>query len=375
MNCKLNLITASLLVASAPSMAANFAVGNANTDNLNQEKYECKRCTNTTGYSGSVDISAGYIDSDDVHAANALGTDQEGFVTAVSGDIEYQGEQGYQARIQAHQLGFENSTANISVGQKGLFNVDADYSLITTYQSGDAQSNLYYDDGMMVPGDTYVFELSQQREKVGIGADFNQDFYQGYVRFDTEDKTGYKSSSLVSPSPVNFGQRVDSTTDSFTAGAALTGQNWLTELSYFGSQYKNNTDHLSLPTYYDVYAATPDNQAHQVSLSGQYQLDRTVMSGRYIVGRMIQDDDLIQVAGNPIQNWDGEVDTTDANIRITSMLSNRLRVGGSYDYSNRENNSSVFEFQQYNFDSVSGTFKENVATDVERSTFKVNASY
>ena len=60
---------------------------------------------------------------------------------------------------------------------------------------------------------------------MGIGADFNQDYYQGYVRFDREEKTGYKSSSLVSPSPVNFGQRVDSTTDSFTAGAALTGEN------------------------------------------------------------------------------------------------------------------------------------------------------
>ncbi|GIU49380.1 MULTISPECIES: MtrB/PioB family decaheme-associated outer membrane protein [Shewanella] len=375
MNFKLNLITASLLLASAPAMAANFAVGNANTENLNQEKYECKRCTSSMGYSGSVDISAGYIDSDDVHAANAFGTDQDGFVTALSGDIEYQDENGYQARAQAHQLGFENSSASISVGQKGLFNVDADYSLITTYQSGDAQSNLYYDNGMMTSGETYVFELSQQREKVGIGADFKQDFYQGYVRFDSEDKTGYKSSSLVSPSPTNFGQRVDSTTDSFTAGAALTGDNWLTELSYFGSQYKNNTENLSLPTYYDVYSATPDNEAHQVSLSGQYQLDRTVMSGRFILGRMIQDDDLIQVAGNPIQNWDGEVDTTDANFRITSMLSNRLRVGGSYDYSNRENNSSVYEFQQYNFDSVSGTFKENVATDIERSTFKVNASY
>ncbi|MFC1520467.1 MtrB/PioB family decaheme-associated outer membrane protein, partial [Pseudomonadota bacterium] len=35
----------------------------------------------------------------------------------------------------------------------------------------------------------------------------------------------------------------------------------------------------------------------------------------------------------------------------------------------------VFEFQQYDFNSLSGSFKENVATDIERSSYKVNASY
>ncbi|MEZ9539259.1 MtrB/PioB family decaheme-associated outer membrane protein [Shewanella sp. 10N.286.51.B8] len=376
MNFKLNFITASLVIASAPAMAADFAVGKANTANVDQQKYQCQRCEANTGYNGSISVAAGYISSDDVHAANAFGTDQDGFVTAVSGDVNYQGDSGYQASIQANQLGFENSSANVSVGKAGLFSVDADYQLLTTYQSGDAQSQLYYDDGMMVPSDEpYTFELSQQREKMGFGAKVKQDFYQGYLRYETEDKSGYKSSSIVTPSPVNIGLVVDSTTDSFTAGAALTGDNWLTELSYFGSQYKNNVNDLSLPYSYDLYAATPDNEAHQVSLSGQYQLNRTVMSGRFIVGRMIQDDDLIQVAGNPIQNWDGEIDTTDASFNITSMLSNRLRLGASYDYSNRENNSSVFEFQQYDFNSLSGSFKENVATDIERSSYKVNASY
>ncbi|WP_144214387.1 MtrB/PioB family decaheme-associated outer membrane protein [Shewanella donghaensis] len=376
MNFKLNIITASLLVASAPALAANFAVGNANTANIDQQKYQCQRCEANTGYSGSVSVAAGYIDSDDVHAANTFGTDQDGFVTNVSGDVQYQGDDGYQASIQANQLGFENSSANVSVGKTGLFSVDADYQLLTTYQSGDAQSQLYYDDGMMVPSDEpYTFELSQQREKMGLGAKVKQDGYQAYLRYETEDKTGYKSSSIVTPNPVNIGLVVDSTTDSFTAGAALTGEKWLTELSYFGSQYKNNVNDLSLPYSYDLYAATPDNEAHQVSLSGQYQLDRTVMSGRFIVGRMIQDDDLIQMSGNPVQNWDGEIDTTDASFRVTSMLTNRFRLGGSYDYSNRENNSSVLEFQQYSFNSLNGTFKENVATDIERSTFKVNASY
>ncbi|AZG74924.1 MtrB/PioB family decaheme-associated outer membrane protein [Shewanella livingstonensis] len=376
MNFKLNIITASLLLASAPVLSANFAVSQANTTKVEQQNYQCQRCEVNSGYRGNVSVAAGYISRDDVHAANALGTDQDGFVATPNANVKYQNNDGYQAHLQTHQLGYENSFAEMSAGKAGLFNLDAGYQLITTYQSGDAQSNLYYDQGTLVnSAQPYGFELSQQREKFDIEADVKQDNYQGYVQFETEDKSGYTSSSIITPSPVNIGLVVDSTTDSFTAGAILNGANWITELSYFGSQYQNNAQDLSLTYQDDVYAAAPDNEAHQIALSGQYQLDSTVMSGRFIVGRMIQDDDLISMNGNPIQNWDGEIETTDATLKVSSMLSSRLRVGGSYDYSNRENNSSVFEFLQYTFNDLNDTFKENIATDIERSTYKLNAKY
>lgn len=124
-----------------------------------------------------------------------------------------------------------------------------------------------------------------------------------------------------------------------------------------------------------MYSAAPDNQAHQVSLSGQYQLDRTVMNGRIVSGRMIQDENLIQMSGNPLQNWDGQVDTLDGRFALTSMLTNRLRLGGSIDYSKRDNQSSSAEFAQYNFNSLTGAFRQNTPRDLERNTYKVNASY
>ncbi|MDO6777635.1 MtrB/PioB family outer membrane beta-barrel protein, partial [Shewanella sp. 3_MG-2023] len=110
-------------------------------------------------------------------------------------------------------------------------------------------------------------------------------------------------------------------------------------------------------------------------LSGQYQLNRTVMNGRIVTGRMIQDDNLIQVTGNPLQNWDGQIDTLDGRFALTSMLTNRLRLGGSVDYSKRDNKSSTAEFAQYNFNSLTGAFRQNTPQDIERNTYKVNASY
>ena len=377
MSFKLNVITLSILAMSGSSMAADFAVGNANTVNVNTSKYECQRCGDNSGYRGVVSVSAGYNDIDDVQAGNALGTAENGAIGAVSGDVAYRSNSGYQATMQAHQLGMDNSFASLTVGKVGRYQLALDYNSIKTFDAGDVQSQLWHDDGMLTPSEHInVFDLALEREKVGLGLEYGRDIFNGFVRYSQEAKTGYQSSSIVTPRPTNLGLPVDSTTKQWDAGVGLSGDNWLTELSYFGSFYENDMGDLSLPYFDDVFAATPDNQAHQLSLMGQYRQGGTVLSGRLISGRMIQDEDLIQMSGNPLQSWDGQIDTLEGNLAVTSMITPRLRVGGSIDYSERDNKSSVAEFiQQYSFDSVSGAFRQNEPQDIERNTYKVNGSY
>ncbi|NKF52805.1 MtrB/PioB family decaheme-associated outer membrane protein, partial [Shewanella sp. WXL01] len=345
MSFKLNMITLAMTFAATPAMAANFAVGNANTDAVNFGKYECKRCTQAQGYTGEVSVHAGYNNVDDIHAGNALGTAEDGAIGAVSGDVRYQNDEGYQAKLQAHQLGMDNGFARFSAGKSGVYSVNLDYDSIKTYQAGNVESPFWHNNGMLTPSDTMrVFDLAKQREKIGLGVELKQDLFDAYIGYSQEDKTGHQSSSLVAPNPINFGLPIDARTKQLDAGINVSGDNWLTELAYQGSYYENKMNHISLPHLYDVQAATPDNQAHQVSLSGQYQLNRTVMSGRVATGRMIQDEDLVNVSGSPLQSWDGQVDTLDGRFAISSMLTNRLRLGASFAYSDRDNQSSTAEF-------------------------------
>ncbi|QBF83381.1 MtrB/PioB family decaheme-associated outer membrane protein [Shewanella maritima] len=376
MSFKLNMITLAMTFAATPAMAANFAVGNANTDAVNFGKYECKRCTQAQGYTGEVSVHAGYNNVDDIHAGNALGTAEDGAIGAVSGDVRYQNDEGYQAKLQAHQLGMDNGFARFSAGKSGVYSVNLDYDSIKTYQAGNVESPFWHNNGMLTPSDTMrVFDLAKQREKIGLGVELKQDLFDAYIGYSQEDKTGHQSSSLVAPNPINFGLPIDARTKQLDAGINVSGDNWLTELAYQGSYYENKMNHISLPHLYDVQAATPDNQAHQVSLSGQYQLNRTVMSGRVATGRMIQDEDLVNVSGSPLQSWDGQVDTLDGRFAISSMLTNRLRLGASFAYSDRDNQSSTAEFTQYNYNSVTGTFRQNKPQDITRHTYKLNASY
>lgn len=377
MSFKINLITVSILVAvSGHSFAANFGVSNANTSHVKTSNYECNRCGENTDYSGKIDVAFGYNDIDDMHAGNALGTSEDGAIGSLSSDILFLNKSGYQAQITAHQLGFDNSFASLQIGDSGLYEVVLDYAAIKTIKADDVNSQLWHNDGMLTPStDVNTFNLALEREKLGIGVVFSQDAYNSFVSYSQEEKTGHSSSSIVTPSPINIGLPVNATTSQWDAGIGLNGDNWMSELSYSGSIYNNKISDLSLPYLNDVYAASPDSQAHQISLSGNYRFDQTVMSGRVATGRMIQDENLIQMSGNPLQSWDGQVNTTDGRFAVTSMMNNRLRLGGNIDYNKRDNQSSTAEFAQYNFNSLTGAFRQNTPLDYERKNYGINASY
>lgn len=378
MRFSLNLITLSLLALSGNAMAMDFSVANANTSKIKEGAYQCKRCVVNEGYQGQVSATAHYLEQNDIHAGNAFGTDKDGLASSVSGDVHYQNKAGYQAAMQAHQVGLDNSFITLTGEKAGVFELALDYQLSTRYQADDARSQYWYQDGMLTPVSApqyYQFDLLKQREVLGLAAEYQGSFYDAYASYQRQDKTGNREAVMFVQKPIAFGLPIDSTTDNMNLGMSFSGANWLADMQYNGSLYRNNIDSVSLPYAYDAYSATPDNEAHQVAFSGQYRLNATVMNGRVVVGRMIQDDDLVTVSNSPIQNWDGQVDTLDMHYGMSSMLSNRLRLGGSVDYSQRDNKGSQFDFMQYSYNNLSGAFKQNLPLDIDRTTVKVNASY
>ncbi|MGG7093912.1 MtrB/PioB family decaheme-associated outer membrane protein [Shewanella indica] len=376
MHMKLNLITIGLLTVSGSAMAANFSVHQANTAKVNTDAYQCNKCEAQLGASGEIGVSAGYTNTDDIRSGEHFGRGDEGAVGALNADVSLRNEKGHVTRFTAHDLGFDNGSASLSAKQSGVYQAQIDYQLLTTYDAS-AQTNLWHNQGLLTPSDELRnVNLGLERERIGMGVSYDMtDYFTALVDYQHETKTGNKRASLLAQSPINFVQPVDATTENVNAGFQLNGKNWSSELMYTGSFYRNDIDNLSLTYMSDVYAATPDNDAHQVSLSGQYLFDRTTVHGRVAMGRMIQDSNLIQMTGNPIQNWDGQVDTVDARLGFTTMLSPKWRLNGQLDYSDRDNESSVFEFTQLEFDSVSGSFKENVPLDIKRTGIKLQSNY
>ncbi|MEO5657368.1 MAG: MtrB/PioB family decaheme-associated outer membrane protein [Nitrospiria bacterium] len=100
----------------------------------------------------------------------------------------------------------------------------------------------------------------------------------------------------------------------------------------------------------------PDNQFHQVSTGGGYNLtDRTRVTADLALGRMIQDQEFLPYTVNPVlaasvtqplprNSLDGWIDTTLLNVRVASRPTPKLSVNAGYRYDDRANKTPRDEY-------------------------------
>ncbi|USD36406.1 MULTISPECIES: MtrB/PioB family decaheme-associated outer membrane protein [Ferrimonas] len=372
MRFRLNLITLALAGVSSVAMAGGYSLQEANTDKVNTDKWACKRCTVEYGTRGSVGIAAGMVESNNERSANTFGA-EDGAVGAVNSDLHYLAESGYQASLEARNLGMDNGEATLSAGHGDTWNVALEYGKLVWVDNANAQTEYLPVGDTLVKGDLTDVELKTERERYGMAFDFGGEMWQTFASFKREDKTGRQKASIYGGTPTNIAKPVDSSTDNWKAGVKLNGERWFTSLAYIGSKYDNNVGALNFGSFAGAYQDAPSNEAHQVLLNGQYSIGRTHLAGRFSTGEMTQDDDLLSI-NNGITGFDGKVETLDANFKVTSLVTNKLRLGASVDYSDRDNKSTVLT-TQIALDPNSGNASEYVAYDTERTTYKVNGSY
>ncbi|WP_394132828.1 MtrB/PioB family decaheme-associated outer membrane protein [Shewanella maritima] len=407
MKMKLNLITLALLTGSSFSVMANgYGISNANTESVKFDKWQCKRCTVETGFSGDVGVGVGYNSEEDIKSANAFGSDEE-FAGKVDANVRYIGETGYQADIQASDLGLDNGRLNVDIGKLGTYNLNFNYRSIATYHTDKAMTPYSGSgtDDLTLPGNwvtggstgdmTQLYssvnplELSLKRERAGMGLEYQtESMFKTYVSFEREEKTGTKqaSGSFYNQSMM-IAEPVDYTTDTIEAGIKLRGDNWFTSLNYNGSIFKNSNSQLAFdnaftPTFgaqeRGYMALDPDNESHTVSLLGQYNTTSTALSGRMMLGKMTQDEEFVTSGYGytlPSESLDASVDLTGINLRGSHRVNRDLRLSASYDYSDRENNTNVEEWTQISINSANGQVAYNTPYDYTNHRAKLAANY
>ncbi|MCF1427622.1 MAG: MtrB/PioB family decaheme-associated outer membrane protein [Shewanella sp.] len=412
MKTNLNLITLALLAASSSTVAGetpnvvSYGLAHANTAKVKFDAWKCQRCADDTGVSDTVSVGMGYADLDDVHAANTLGTDNS-FAYELNADVAYKSESGYQAEFNALNLGMDSSRAELSAGKADQYDINLNYRTIKTYSTGDALTpyqgvggnDLTLPSNWVTAGTTEgmtqlasslnPIELSLKRERAGIGLIYEgESLWSTYVDYQRENKTGLKTASgsffnqsMMLPEPVDY------TTDLVEAGIKLRGDYWFTALAYSGSVFKNEYSQLAFDNAFNptfgaqttgYMAMDPDNQAHTVSLSGVYNNGTLSLQGRTYVGQMSQDEQLVTSGYGfqlPTEAVDAQVDLTGIDTRVTYRLTRSLRLQGSYDYYDRDNQTQVEEWTQISINNVNGTVAYNVPYDHTRHRAKLQADY
>ena len=379
---------------------------------VDTSKWECKSCPYPKGNSGDVEAGAINVDSDSFQFGRYTGLEKG---TYLGLDASAQSADGAAyLDLRASDLGLPYRSIELEQGTQGEFKMFIRYAELPFQISDSARTpfggvgtgSLSLPPGW-VPGITTQtmpglagslqdVKIDSSRKRIGLGFAGipARDWEVGWnVRQETREGTQrmagsffLNSTQLVAP--------VDYTTDEIEGFVSYAASRWQVRLAYQGSAFANGNASLRWdnPFAETIPGATlgqiglaPDNQFHQFSASGAYQVtDGTTASATLALGRMLQDEGFLPATVNPTiapialprNSLQGRVDTTRAELKLVSALSAKWGLNAAYSYDDRDNKTPQSTFNWVTTDlQPAATPRVNLPYSYTRNLFKVSADY
>ena len=379
---------------------------------VDTSNWECEFCPFEDGYTAEVSVGATQVSDDAARFGNGSGYDEEGTYANVDGQGRYDGN-GKQLRWYAEDLGLDSRTLIIEGGKQGTFDLALAYSELP-YRLFDSTSTIFTQAGneLLVPGgwvagpvtseftqlDSSLFaqNIGTDRQTLEFGGRFiasqNFSLYADYRR-QQRDGVAAKSASFYTVAAY-LPRPIDDYTDEVEAGVSYASGDFNVALAYFGSYYRNDLDSLTWDNPYVPFAGAergqlalePDNDFHQVSVSGGYFAEamNTTIVFSAAVGEGEQTQSLLPYTINstlvtsplPVSALDGKVDTNNFALTITSRPFDKARVKLSYRSDERDNQTPVSAWSGVITDiGNTGEIENNVPYSFDRRRLSLSASY
>lgn len=371
---------------------------------------------------GEWEIGGLYVTDDSNRFGRYTGLNDDGFYW--NSDVHLHstdGKAGY-AAIKGLDLGLDSRSLGIDWGSQGSYEAFIKYDETPfndftgkTVFLGEGGSNLTLPanwvyapttDGMSeLANSLNEVDIGTKRKDLGVGtllysADKKWTLALGY---DTETKEGTtQTAGVIGESPGNSRSAllptpIDYTTNSLNASLGYLTDKGQFELAYKGSFFSNNFEELSWESPFNATgsrgpvgstAQPPENQFHQVTLSGAQVLsDTTRLSGFASVGLMLQDESFLPDTVNPAltpnpqpeDSLDGEVYLYNALLSLTSRPMPGLNLKASYRMQRRDNETDKNEYTYYVNDTQRGGLPQPTDTNqpysYDKRTLKLDAGY
>lgn len=362
---------------------------------------ECRYCPAYAGSEAAVELGVGYKDEDATQATRYSGPAEEGAFGVLNGEAGLRTSGGDDWRFEADDLGLDSRRLDAEGGRQGSYGLTLQYQEIPNYRDRTSFSP-YQGDGerLSLPAGwiagsntndlpTLSRDLSRrplETKRDGLGMTFtltpNPDWEVfGHVRHEEKDGFEDLGATFAFNQTVILPVAVDYQTDDFGLGVGYGGPGWQVQVAYQGSLFRNGNDELlwqnpyAQPgdaTEFGRLAQAPDNEFHQITaLAGMDIGEATHLNAKVAFGRMTQDDDFLAYSVNPLfagkalpaDSLDGEIQTSLAQLRLSSRLNPKLRLNLDYTYSDRDNDTDRWRW-------------DHVVTDlIDPAGFRVNTPY
>ena len=349
--------------------------------------------------SSSVSLGAGYVDEDNGRFGQYNGLNEKGGYGLIGADIVTRDDAtGRWLRFKGRNLGLDHRELRFEHEVQGNWGYFIDFTQIPRFEpytvntaiTGIGSPNLTIP---TTPTAGPATHLKTERDRLTLG--FTKHLpnrWSTSVTFRNEEKTGARVFGRGTTGGAgNFEflpEPIDSTTRQVEAVANYNGERLQISGGYYGTMYDNKYNAIaitggaaglaSLPNnYINPVALPPDNQSHQLHLSGGYNFTPTTRGTfKFAVARAIQDDPFVNVAPTAVQpglppNLDGRIDTTSAYLGVSSRPVQRLSLRASLRYEDRDDKTPLFQYG-----SGGSTFDGfNEPRSIRTTAGKVEASY
>jgi len=379
----------------------------AHPADIDTSGWDCQLCAPSNGLEIDAEAGVGYVADDEFYFGNYSGLDNNG--TYLTGDLfaRYWSTHGDQLRLEGYRLGQDSRAILVKGGRQGLYKMRASYqaipvrqydSTVTPYR-GNGSDKLTLPAGWVYASTTQgMTQLDSAKHSVEIKQDW--DIYKAgltytptqhwnydvdFRRTERDGQDIYAGSFFFNTA--EFTRPIDYQTDEVDAKVGYTARDWQLGLGYNGSYFDNANKGLTWDNAYRAgatgqLALPPDNEAHQLTLSGSVRLPaKTTVNAHVSLGRMTQDENLLPYSttgpnSSPGGSANAKVDTTNVDLRAVSSPIDKFTFEGKFRYNQRDNKTPEKTYDYVVTDlSTSPTPVKNVAYDYDRYNYTLGGSY
>jgi len=373
---------------------------------------------------GELELGVLWLSDDSIRFGRYSGLDSSGAIITGNASITSKDQGNNWAILEGSNLGLDSRTLNLEWGAQGEYSAYLNFdqlpftrfagnsifegigstylSLPTPWTRGDETADL-----TDLSSSLKEIEIGTMRKKLGIGSTFltrkNWTISLGY---ETETKEGFQQmAGVIGHSPgdparsVMLPAPVDYTTNTLKASFGYERDNTVLNLAYQSSFFMNNLKALTWQNPFDgvgprgdegSVSLAPDNEFHQLSLSGVHRLFGTTrLTGAASFAAMYQDDPFLPDSVDadltpnalPRNSLDGEVYQTNALLALTSRPLSGLNLKASYRMQKRDNETPIATYTYHVNDSNGGAGTSTPATDTnvpysyDKRTADLSAGY
>jgi MtrB/PioB family decaheme-associated outer membrane protein len=355
-------------LATAIAMALGFTTAAKADDELPSEVTEPE---------STASAGAGYVNNDNRRFGEYRGLTENGGYLLLDVDfLRRDDDSGTWLSVRGRDLGLDSRELTLEYDRQGRWGGYIEYSqiprdyplLLNTGLTGIGTATQTIN-GTALRGVTLGTERDRYTLGFNIGLPADLSFE---IKFRDEAKDGTRlfgrgtGELLVEP--------IDSRTRQMEAILSYTGKKLQLVGGYYGTDYSSQPLVLDVNVGADI-ALPPDNQSHQLYLSGGYSFAPTTRATfKVSYGKATQDENFFTAPtfpGNTQSNLDGRIDTTAAQLGLTTRIGSSVSLLANLRYEDRDDKTPRHQFLD------ASTGRDGFNTPFSRTTTagKVEATY